>query len=135
MEPAKVAIIINSSSYDRVSYALAIAATSAAHLKDVHILFTYGAVCRLVKGKTDDVGEETDARLRQTLVVGIERGQMKKISETLSYLKGFGGTIYACSAAIEFHQLTTADLVGEVDEIIGISTFLDKTNGVTMLYV
>ena len=70
MDPTKVALIVNSSSYERVSYALSIATISAAHLKDVHVLFTYGAVRRLVKGKTDDVGEETDAwtsRVRKRL--------------------------------------------------------------------
>lgn len=135
MEQAKVAIIINSSSYDRVSYALTIAATSAAHLNEVHVLFTYGAVCRLVRGKADEVGEETDAWLREAIVSGIEQGQMKRISEMISYLKGFGGTIYACSAAIAFHHLIKNDLIEEVDEITGISTFLDKTNGATMIYV
>jgi len=135
VEQAKVAIIINNPSFDRVSYALTIASTSAAHFKEVHVLFTYGAVRRLVKDRVDDVGEETDAWIRMDIESGVERGYIKRISEMISFLKGFSGKIYACSAAIAFHRITTNDLIDEVNEIIGISTFLEKTEGATMLYV
>jgi peroxiredoxin family protein len=135
MDPTKVAMIVNSSSYERVSYALSIATISAAHLKDVHVLFTYGAVRRLVKGKTDDVGEETDAGIRADIRLGLEKGSIQKISEMITYLKGFGGKIYACSAALTFHQLTQDDLIEETDDVTGISTFLDKTEGASMLYI
>ena len=93
MDPTKVAIIINSRSYDRVSYGLSIATISAAHLKEVHVLFTYGAVWRLVKGKTDEVGEETDALIREDVIPGLEKGSIQKISEMIAHLKGFGGKI------------------------------------------
>ena len=135
MEQVKVAIIINNPSFDRVSYALNIASTSAAYFKEVHVLFTYGAVRRLVKDKADDVGEETDAWIRKDIEVGVEKGYIKRISEMISYLNGFSGKIYACSAAILFHRITKNDLIDEVDEIIGIATFLEKTEGATMLYI
>lgn len=135
MEQAKVAMIINSPSYDRVSYALSIASVWAAHLKEVHVLFTYGAVCRLVKGKADDVGEETDEWIRKDMKLGLERGSIQRISEMISYLKGFGGKIYACVAAMAFHNIAKDDLMEEVDEPTGISTFLERTEGATILYV
>ena len=135
MKQTKVAIIINSYSYDRVSYALTIASTSAAQFKEVYVLFTYGAVLRLVKDAADDMGDETNALIRKNMTLGIEQGSMKRISEMISYLKGFGGKIYVCSAAIAFHHIAKDDLREDVDEITGISTFLEKTEGATMLYV
>ena len=135
MSQAKVAIIIHSPSYDRVSYALTLAAMSAAQLKDVSVLFTYGAIRRLVKDKTDEVGDETDAWIRRDLPLGLEKGSIKKISEMISYLKGFGGKIYACSAAMTFHNIVKDTLVDEVDGVTGISTFLEQTDGAQMLYV
>lgn len=135
MEQRKVAIIINNSSFDRVSYALTVASTSAAHFKEVHVLFTYGAVRRLVKDKADDIGEETEEWMRKEIELGIEKGYMKKISEMMNYLKGFGGKIYACSAAIAFHNIAINDLGEVVDEVIGISSFLEKTDGAIMLYI
>ena len=59
MPTEKISIIINSASYDRVDYALVIASTSAATGKEVLVLFTYGAITRLVENKADEIGEET----------------------------------------------------------------------------
>jgi len=135
LKQSGIAIIINSPSYDRVSYGLSIAAVSAAHSKQVHVLFTYGAICRLLKGKTDQVDEETDAWIRNDVKSGLKSRHMPKISEMIVHLKEFGGKIYACSAAITFHHINKEDLIEEVDETIGISAFLEKTEGSRMLYV
>ena len=61
MSQAKVAIIVHSPSYDRVSYAPTIAAMSAAQFKEAFLLFTYGAIRCLVEDPTDEVGDATDA--------------------------------------------------------------------------
>jgi peroxiredoxin family protein len=108
---------------------------SAAQFKDVSMLFTYGAIRRLVRDKTDEVGDETDAWFRKDLQTGLEKGSIKKISEMISYLKGFGGKIYACSAAMTFHDIDKDTLIDEVDGVTGISTFLEQTDGAQMLYV
>lgn len=128
-------IIVNSPSYDRVSYALSIAAMSAAHFKEVHVLFTYGAVRRLLKGEADAVGEETDPWIRKDIKLGLKNGSIQKISEMIFHLKGFGGKIYACVAAMAFHNIAKDDLIEEVDEATSISAFLEKTEGATMLYI
>jgi peroxiredoxin family protein len=130
-----VALIVNSPSYDRVSYALSIAAMSAAQFNEVHVLFTYGAVCRLLKDKTDGVGEETAAWIREQVLRGLEKHSIQKISEMIFHLKGFGGKIYACTAAMTFHDIAEEDLIEEVDETTGIATFLETTRGATMLYI
>lgn len=135
VESAKIALIINSPSFDRVSYALSIAAMSAAQMKEVHVLFTYGALCRLVKNQTDVVGEETDEWIRDDIIAGLTTNSIHKISEMIFHLKGFGGKIYACTAAMKFHQFNKDDLIDAVDDITGIATFLENTDGATMLYV
>jgi len=135
MEQEKVALIVNSASYDRVSYALSIANISAAHLKDVYVFFTYGAILRLLKGKADEVGEETNAWLRESIKKGLEKGTMPRISEMLSFSKGFGVKIYACSGAVAFHNISKEEMP-LVDEIMGISEFLEKVSGASViLYV
>lgn len=131
----RVGIIINNPSFDGVSYALTIASMSAANLKEVHVLFTYGAIRRLLKGKTDVIEEETNTWIRKDLEQGLKSGHIKKISEMIFYLKGFGGKIYTCTSAMAFHNIANNDLIEEVDETIGILTFLEKTEGATMLYV
>jgi len=135
MGQEKMALIVNSASYDRVSYALSIANISAAQLKDVYVFFTYGAVLRLLEGRADEVGEETDAWVRKSVKKGLEKGTMQKISELLQFSKGFGVKIYACSAAIAFHDISEEELV-TVDGVMGISSFLEKAQGASLvLYI
>jgi peroxiredoxin family protein len=136
MKQEKVAIIINSASYDRVAYALSIASTSAALGKEVHVLFTYGAINRLVKGKADEIGDETSAWIRKTIVEGSKKGSIPKISEMLNNLNKFGGKVYACVAGMALHNIVKDELTEQVEEVTGIAAFLEKVEGAsTMLYV
>jgi len=135
MEQAKLAIIIHGAAFDRVSYALTLAAMAAAQLKEVSVLFTYGAIRRLVKGCTDEVGEETPTWIQRALPQGLETGSMKRISEMITYVKGFGGKLFACSAAMTFHHIAPETLLDEVDGVTGISTFLEEAEGGQLLYV
>ena len=79
MDQRKVAVIINNSSFDRVSYALTVASISAVHFKEVDVLFTSGVVRRLIKDRVDEIGEETDKWMRKIIELEIEKGYMKKI--------------------------------------------------------
>ncbi|MFX0052927.1 MAG: hypothetical protein ACFE8U_16750 [Candidatus Hermodarchaeota archaeon] len=99
------------------------------------ILSISHTVRRLKKGEVDAVGDETDLWIKKDIERGLKDGSLKRISDMISYLKGFNGKIYACVAAIKFHQIKKNDLIDEVDGIIGISTFLDKKEGATMLYI
>ena len=132
----RVALIINSASYDRVAYALTIASTSAAVGKEVHVLFTYGAILRLRKGKADEIGEETDTWIRECVTLGLVTGAIPKISELLDNLKKFGGKVYTCVSAMALHNIMEDELTEEVNGVIGITTFLEKAEGAsTTLYV
>jgi peroxiredoxin family protein len=53
----------------------------------------------------------------------------------ISYLKGFDGKTYECSAAMTFHNIAKDTLVDEVEGVTGISTFLEQTEGAQMLYM
>jgi peroxiredoxin family protein len=129
MSGEKVAIIINSASYERVEYALTVALSSAAVGKEVHILFTYGAVTRLKKGDTDKVGEETPEWVRKSIRIGLKKGSIQRVSELLKNLKRLEAKIYACVAAMALHNLTKDELVEEVDEVTGIVSFLESVEG------
>ncbi len=135
-EQGKIAIIINSASYDRVAYALTIASTSAAVGKEVHVLFTYGAILRLKRGKADEIGEETDVWIREHVTLGSLTGAIPKISELINNLNKFGGKVYSCVSAMALHNIMKDDLTEEVNEVTSITAFLEKIEGASMiLYV
>ena len=135
MPTEKISIIINSASYDRVAYALVIASTSAATGKEVLVLFTYGAITRLVENKADEIGEETEVWIREHISLGLLTGAIPKISELLRNLTKFGGKVYACVSGMALHNIMENKLVKEVCEVTGITAFLEKAEGSTLLYV
>jgi len=131
----KVALIVNSGSFERVSFALTVAAMYAALGREVYTLFTYGALFRLIKGRTDEVGEETSPTLRQKIKEGLEKGSIRSISDGINELKRFGGRIYACVAAMSFYDVIRDELIDEVDGVMGIAAFLEATRGAQLLYI
>lgn len=117
-------MIINTASYERVAYALSLAVTHSALGGRAHVLFGYGGVLRLKKGASaDEVGEETDGLIRRE-IGRLKKGAMPKISELIRQLHELGGKIYACPAAMALHNLTRDDLIGDVDMVCGLATFL-----------
>ena len=135
MEQEKIGLIVNNAAYDRVSNALSIANVLAAQLRDVHVFFTYGAIIRLRTGKADELGKETENWMLELIKIGLEKDTIPRISEMLSFSKGFGVKIYACSAAKKFHDIPEEELK-ITDGVIGISEFLEKVQGAsTILYI
>jgi len=130
----KVAIVINTASYERVSFGLGIASSEAALGKEVHVLFGYGGLVRLKKGFEDKVGEETEAWLREQINAGLRKGNTK-ISESLKILPELRGRVYACPAAMALHNLTREELIDEA-EVRGVVEFLrDDAKDAEIIYV
>ena len=129
----KVALIINTASYERVVLALSLAAASAAMAKKVSLFFSYGGLFRLRKGHVDVVAEETPVWVRQQFKMANEEG---RISEMIRDIKELGGAIYACPAAMVFHNLSQHELIPEVDRVRGIVDFLrEEAEGARLIYV
>jgi predicted peroxiredoxin len=108
LKTKKVALIINTDSYERVSFALALATSYLSLGFEVSIFFTYKGVLRLRKGHEDDDWMK----------------KLPKISEQLEIFRNEGGKIYVCPAAMAFHNLTINDLTSNMDGIRGLVEFL-----------
>ena len=132
----RLAFIINSASYERVAFALGVAATAAAMGKDVRVLFGHGGVLRLKRGLTDKVGEETEGWLREQVKAGIEKGSLSPVSELLDDLNKMGGRVYACPTAMDLHNVVFGELAEGVDEVRSVVRFVseDMADG-SVIYV
>jgi len=128
--------IINTASYERVAFALNIAATFAALGEEVSVLFGYGGVLRLRKGFVDEIDDETSKYMRKDIVEGGGKDGILKISETIKFLRSLGGKIYACPTAMAIHNLTRNDLIDDLDDIRGIASFLvENAKDAIIIYV
>lgn len=122
----RLAIILNTASFERVSYALGIAATEQALNREVYLLFGHGALIRLKKGFTDKLAEETSSWLREQMRKGLNKGAIQGILESLKDFKKLGGRIYACPTAMSLHGISQDELIEEVDAIRGVVAFLSE---------
>lgn len=132
----KLALVIDSASYERVTFALGVASAAAVTGQDVRIIFGYGGIARLKKGSTDELGEETASWVRDRIKAGIESGSLSPVSELLSVLKRAGAKIYACPTAMDLHNITVEELVKEVDEVRSVVRFvMEDAKDASIIYV
>jgi peroxiredoxin family protein len=101
---------------------------------EVSILFTYGALKRLIKGRTDRLFDDLD--IDQDVRAGVEAGRIKPISEVLKDAKESGLQVYACSAAMAAYGVRQEDLIEEVDGVASLFTVIDQAReGAVTLYI
>lgn len=119
-------IFLHSGSYDRVFQAMSIANVVLATGGEVHIFFSYGALRRLVKGRTDDaVVEGEPAFFREEIEKNLARGTIEPISEMIAMAKRFGRfRIYACTGSMATLNIARDELIEAVDQSMGLVSFL-----------
>ena len=116
-------IILHSGSYDRVSYALSLASICLAMGMVTHMLLTYGGLKRFVKGHLEDL-EGTDSAFQVMFQRGKASGGIRSIEEMLADTRKLGLKLYACPNALANMSIVPSDLVEEVDEVMGLATFV-----------
>ncbi|MAE10948.1 MAG: DsrE/DsrF/DrsH-like family protein [Dehalococcoidales bacterium] len=119
----QITIILQSGSYDRVSYALSLANICLAMGMGAHILLTYGGLKRFVKGHLEDMGA-TDYEFRDMFQRGIASGGIRPIGATLADARQLGLRLYACANAMGNMGIARQELVDEVDEVMGLAAFV-----------
>ncbi len=120
----KMVFIINNASYERVVTALSLASVAAALDAKVSLLFTNAGIIRVKQGSADIVSDETSSWLRKQITSGIKKGTISRISSALRDIKELGGHIYACPAAMAFHNISNEELTTEVSKVCGMAELI-----------
>lgn len=124
-EPEKVAIVLHSSSYDRASYALTLALVALSTGMEAHMLLTHGGLRRFSRGHLEEMGDETTTQSRKDVEFGLMTGALNTLEKQLADAKELGLKLYACNGVMAAFNIRREDLVPEVDEDIGLGTFLE----------
>lgn len=124
--PYRLCIFLHSGSYDRVFQAMSITNVTLATGGEAHLFFSYGALKRLVRGRTDDaVIEGEPAFFRDEIEKNLSRGTIDPISEMISTAKRFGRLkIYACTGSMAVLNVARGELIDAVDQSMGLVSFL-----------
>lgn len=130
----RVAIILHSGAYDRVSYALCMALAALASGMEVNMLLTCEGLKRFSKGHLTEIGDETPLNMHPIVQQGLEIGSIQPLDEQLADARQLGLKVYACPNAMATFKIPKRDLI-EVDDVMGLVTFLGLSKGATTWYI
>lgn len=102
--------------------AVSAAAAALAQGARVDLVLFHGALARLLDRRLDEI-DDTMAHagaFREAL----GSGRVATVSELLQGARGQGLGLYACSASVALLGREPADVLGEVDEVVGWPTIL-----------
>ncbi|MEW6141796.1 MAG: hypothetical protein AB1597_01375 [Chloroflexota bacterium] len=131
-EGKRVAIILHSEAYDRVSYALSLAQVALASGMEVYVLLTYGALGRFVGNRLMQMGDETSPLTKERIQRGLATGGIQTLETQLADARVLGLKIYACPNAMAALNIARSDLRSEVDGTMGLATFLPLASDATI---
>jgi peroxiredoxin family protein len=128
-ELPKLAVFLHGGDYDRVHQGLSIAAAATASGRRVEIFWFWWALERLLK---DDLDEPTFSPPREDVTDTFEKRGIPTLRELLGHLKASGlARSYACSGSVAIVGADREKLEKSVDQLVGWSTILQLTAGVT----
>jgi peroxiredoxin family protein len=130
----KVILILHNGDWDRVYYGLSIAVAALSSGKEVHALFTFGALKRLVKGHADDLSTQTSEEIQGIVQKGPLQGKIPSIAEMLQTAGHLGLKMYACPAAMSVLGLSKEQLIPGVDTEMGLVGFLEICKGAILSF-
>ncbi len=124
MQP--VIVFFHSGAYDAVHQGVSIAASATSLGREVELYFFWWALERLVKGPLDAPD------LREDVADEMEKRGVPTIAQLLEVVRGSGkARLYACSGSMASLGLTPPQVEKSVDQVIGWTTILQRTAGVT----
>ena len=156
--PEKLSIVCFSGDFDRAVAVFTIATGAAATNREVTIFFTFWGLNIIKKrGGHRWTGSGILARFFNFLTGGrnnlpltrlnfgglspkLMTGMMKAkrvatLEELFTAAKELGGSFVACEMAMHILELKKEDLIDEVTEVIGVSTFLDRSRDAKIIFI
>ncbi|MBM3898035.1 MAG: peroxiredoxin family protein [Thaumarchaeota archaeon] len=122
----KLVIVVSKGTVDGLYPPLILATTGAAQGMQVHLYFTFGGMKLLAKQTADNLVTSADLGLKtEELQALLKKGGMPTVKDMLKRARDMGVKIHACSPTMGVFGTTKDQLLEEVDDIIGASTYLD----------
>jgi len=132
----KLSIILSKGSLDMAYPAFMLANSGAAMGMEVHIFFTFWGMAVINKNRVANLELGPDASPGMTTPMmkdAIRQLKVPTIPEMIAGAHEMGVHFHACSTTMELMGMKKEDLVPEVDDIVGASTFLQLSeNGQTI---
>ena len=134
----KFAMIGESGTTDKLMAASILAAGAAAMGKDVTVFLTFGGLMAFKRGW------EKAPMVMPNEFRGMEgmMGQTMKSKNIPHWMKNFNDAkevgevhVYACGATMDMFDLKKEDLEPIVEEVVGVATFMQKSEGAQTVFI
>jgi len=140
---SRLVIVCSKGSLDMAYPPLMLATTAAAMGMEVHLYFTFWGMNMIAKKTIDSlkisaVGNPAlpipnilgmlpgmNGMVTSMMTKKMKKMKMPTIREMIANAKDSGVKFHACSPSMDMMGLTKEDLIPEVDDIIGATTYLD----------
>jgi peroxiredoxin family protein len=148
----KVSIVISKGSLEGVYPGLIMANGARMEGIEATVFFTFFGLEAIMKKKADRIKVATvgNPAMHMPSLLGIIPGmsafathKMKKemekldippVSEFIEMLSDAGAELYACKATVDMFHLTKDDFVPQVNDIINVATFYEKSAGAEIIF-
>jgi peroxiredoxin family protein len=148
----KVSIIISKGSLDGVYPGLIMANGARMEGIEANLFFTFFGLEAIMKKRADKLKVPTvgNPAMHMPSLVGMLPGvsgfatfMMKKemdkldippVGEFIEMIKDAGADLYACKATVDMFKLTMDDFLPQVDDIINVGTFYEKSAGAQIIF-
>jgi peroxiredoxin family protein len=126
-EKKKLAMIIHSGTLDKLYCAFILGSTATTMGWEAHLYFTFWGLLALVKGAMEKAGLPIDYKnMEKQMRERLKRMKYPTPYELLKRMKSSGLLkIYACTPTMEMFGVKREELIPEVDEMAGATTFLN----------
>ncbi len=126
-EKKKLALIVHSGTLDKLYCAFILGSTATTMGWEAHLYFTFWGLQALVKGAMDKAGLPSDYKqMEKPMAESLKRMKYPTPYDLLKRMKSSGLlTIYACTPSMEMFGIKKEQLIPEVDQMAGATTFLN----------
>jgi peroxiredoxin family protein len=126
-EKKKLAMIIHSGTLDKLYCAFILGSTATTMGWEAHLYFTFWGLNALVKGAMEKAGLPSDYKnMEKQMRERLKQMKYPTPYELLKRMKSSGLLkIYACTPSMEMFGVKREELIPEVDEMAGATTFLN----------
>lgn len=149
----KISIILSKGTLDMVYPAFFIATTAAAMGMEVHMFFTFWGLDAVRRGKVErlKLSPVGNPSLGMPNILGVLPGmtalvtkmmskrmvekQVPRLYDLIKQAKELGVKLHACSTTMAVMGLKESDLIPEVDDVVGATTFLQLSEGGQVLFI
>lgn len=148
----KVSIIISKGSLEAVYPGLIMANGARMEGIEADLFFTFFGMEAIIKAKMDKLKVATvgNPAMHLPTVLGaipgmsafatsrmkaeMEKLDIPPVSEFIEMIHDAGGNLYACKATVDMFKLTKADFCEQVEDIISVGQFYEKSAGAQIIF-